>query len=183
MGIHHNVLGKAARNGLVITEVGNDFIVTKDGVEVARDLTARDALTAAIVVVGVGGKTPKEDTDVAKTAKTKAKKAAKGKKAPKAAKVKDANAVAKTIVKDDYRKNYNDDDNCDDKIAKAITAYVKNGKILDMEKLKKLAEDNDLNLSKWAGLNNGQKSMNLRNMLRARAKRGDKVKIAGRIFE
>jgi hypothetical protein len=179
MGIHHAVIAKAARNGITITEDGSDFVCTKDGAVLAKDVTARDALAAAIVELTA--KTPKEDTTVAKTAKKAAK--AKTKKAPKAAKNGAGKTEAKTIVSDEYRANYNADDNCGDKIAKAITDYVKNGKVLDMDKLKKLAEDNDISLSKWASLNNGQKSMNLRNVLRARAKRGDKVKVAGRIFE
>lgn len=174
MSIHHNVLAKAQRNGIEIRDVGSSFECWKGDVKLAEDVNARDALAAAIVELNA--KTPKED-DMAKTAKKAAKR---GK-----AKKNGAAAVAKgkTIVKDEYRANYTKDDNCGDAVAKAITAYVKVDGALDMDRLKKLAEDNDLSLSKWSGLNNGQKSMNLRNVLRARSKRGEKVKIAGRIFE
>lgn len=192
MAIHHNVVKKAERHGLVITESYGEFIVTKDGVEVARDIVARTALEAAVLATfthkGREAAEPETqdegETDMAKTTKT-AKKA--GKKA--ARKARAAVATGKTIVRDEYRKNYNKDDNCGDAIAVAMTAYLKPGKdgkvgkVLDMDRLKKLAEDNDIQLSRWAALNNGQKSMNLRNVLRARAKKGDKVKIAGRIFE
>lgn len=199
MAIHHNVTKKAASHGLVVKEVGNEFVVENaEGKEVARDLTARDAVAAAVQAVldaklpkkvrkalASTGETPKTedtegDTEMAKTAKKAAKKAAK--KTPKtAAKNKDGK-VTKTIVADEYRKDYNADDNCGDDIATAITAYVKDGKLLNMEKLQKLAEDNEVDLKPWKALNNGQISMNLRNVLRARHKRGEKVKIAGRVF-
>lgn len=186
MGIHHNTIKKLASYGLTITEVGNEFVVRDaEGKEVARDITPRTAADAA-VQVHFAKKLPKgeqkavetseEEATVAKTAK----KAAKAKKTPKNAKA--AVKSGKTIVSDEYRKDYNKDDNCGDKIATALTEYLKEGKLLNIEKLAKLAEDNGIDMRKYSSLNNGQKSMNIRNILRARAKRGDKVKIGSRVF-
>lgn len=170
-GIHHNTLKRAASVGLDMNADGNEFVVLKDGAEVARDILAREALTKAITAVypnGVGSKPKKAAAKKAKPVDDDDD----GEETP---------AASGSIVKDKYRVHYNDDDNNGDRLAVIFTAAVRDPETekLDMKRLEQVAKENKVDLSKWSHLNNGQISMNCRNRIRAMVKRKEKVTING----
>lgn len=83
--------------------------------------------------------------------------------------------VRKSIVKDSYKQKYGTSQSCDDEVAEAFKTTRFD--------LVKVAEDNGLDLmEKWGHLNPGQRRMNLGNVLRGRAKRGEYVKIGQNVW-
>ena len=68
----------------------------------------------------------------------------------------------------------------EDGLAEAMDGATRTGGALDLEKLSKVAKENGIDLAaRWGQLNNGQKSMNLRNALRGKMKKGEKVRVGG----
>lgn len=95
-----------------------------------------------------------------------------------------AAALAKrgSVIPEDYRVKYGADQNCGDDVAaqlKKATTDAEGG--LDMDAVERIAGQNDLGgkYDEWRtkGLNNGMVRMNLGNMLRAKARKGDEVRI------
>jgi len=87
-----------------------------------------------------------------------------------------------SVIPDDYRHQYGVDQNCGDKIAADLKAKTTDGKgKADMAAVEKVAGQNGLGdkYDQWVsrGLNNGMVRMNLGNMLRAKARKGEEVTI------
>ena len=95
-----------------------------------------------------------------------------------------AAAAAKrgSVIPDDYRVQYGVDQNCGDDVAVRLKDATtgKDGKA-DMAAVEAIASKNGLGdkFDQWVsrGLNNGMVRMNLGNMLRAKARKGDEVAI------
>lgn len=93
-----------------------------------------------------------------------------------------AEARKGSIVPDEYRYRYGVDQNCGDDIAKRLRDRTINGAgEADMTAVREVAERNGLadRFDGWVakGLNNGQLRMNLGNMLRGKARKGEEVTI------
>lgn len=71
-----------------------------------------------------------------------------------------------------YKMKYGASADCGDEIAALL-------KEVD---LFKVADENNINISRWAGKNNGMLRMNLGNVLRGRVRRGEHVVINGKTF-
>lgn len=86
--------------------------------------------------------------------------------------------TSKSIVPENFRKHYGAAQNCGDEFAEAFAENTtgKDGK-LDMEKVAKVAAQNEVDLGRWKGKNNGMVRMNLSNVLRGMQRRGETVKI------
>lgn len=93
-----------------------------------------------------------------------------------------AEAKKGSIVPDEYRYRYGVDQNCGDDIAVRLKDKTTDGKgNADMEAVAEVAAKNGLadRFDGWVarGLNNGQLRMNLGNMLRGKARKGEPVTI------
>lgn len=93
-----------------------------------------------------------------------------------------AQAKKGSIVPDEYRYRYGVDQNCGDDIAQRLKDRTTDGKgNADMEAVAEVAAKNGLSdrFDGWVarGLNNGQLRMNLGNMLRGKARKGEEVTI------
>jgi hypothetical protein len=104
--------------------------------------------------------------------------------------VAEARARKGSVIPDTYRHQYGVDQSCGDDIAKALTAEVtvvtgKNTHV-DVEKVREVAATNGVEdrFDAWLAkdLNPGMLRMNLGNVLRGMARRGDEVRIADRLF-
>lgn len=87
-----------------------------------------------------------------------------------------------SVIPDDYRVRYGADQNCGDDVAARLKSATTDGEgNLDMDAVERIAAANDLGgkFDEWRtkGLNNGMVRMNLGNMLRAKARKGDEVAI------
>lgn len=83
----------------------------------------------------------------------------------------------KSIVPEGFKAKYKaHGGNCGDDMAEVLNGTVKDekGKI-DVPKLEEVMAQNAIDTDRWNGLNIGQRRMNLGNVLRAKAKRGEKV--------
>lgn len=92
-----------------------------------------------------------------------------------------------TIVPTAYKAAYSEhDDTCGDRVALALkdatTKVVDNRSVLDVDALWAIAKANGVDYSRYVGLNNGQKRMNVGNKLRGLIRDGGTVKIAGKTF-
>lgn len=83
-----------------------------------------------------------------------------------------------SIVKSKYKEKYVEGNNGDE-IATELTAALKTDGKFDLEKYNQVCADNGIDNSNWTDLNNGQKSMNLRNRVRAKWRNGDDINILG----
>lgn len=91
--------------------------------------------------------------------------------------------LRRSIVPPKYKAKYGKKEHCGDELGYAVSEIVRDGKgQIVMEALAALATENGLSLDRWAHLNPGQQSMNLRNVLRGRVKRGEAVVVAGQQF-
>lgn len=89
----------------------------------------------------------------------------------------------RSIVPPKYKAAYGKKEHCGDELGYAVSELVRDGKgQIVMEALASLATENGLSLDRWAHLNPGQQSMNLRNVLRGRVKRGEEVVVGGAKF-
>lgn len=93
-----------------------------------------------------------------------------------------AEAKKGSIVPDEYRYRYGVDQNCGDDVALRLKAATTNGAgETDMTAVAEIAARNGLadRFDGWVarGLNNGQLRMNLGNMLRGKARKGEEVAI------
>lgn len=92
-----------------------------------------------------------------------------------------AAAAAKrgSVIPDEYRYRYGADQSCGDKIAKKLTALVTTKDGVDEAKCREIAAKNGVEdrFDGWAskGLNPGMLRMNLGNVLRGMARRGEEV--------
>ena len=156
--------------------------------------TAKNAPAIAAVVTETPAPVEATTTETpAKPAKTRTAKAAKPAKVTKA-KHKPSDIVrtdanpAKSIVPVRFKEAYAENGGCNgDALAVAVKAFleVKNADgrtVLSMENLAQLASDNAIDFAKYAHLNNGQKSMNVRNRLRGLLKAGTTVVVGKRKF-
>lgn len=76
-----------------------------------------------------------------------------------------------------YQKKYGKAGNNGDKLAVACTAYLKvDGKVSE-ERVAEVAKANGIDMTKYAERNIGMKSMNLRNLLRGKLKKGESVTV------
>lgn len=69
-----------------------------------------------------------------------------------------------------------------DALAHALHEAVALDGRIDLKRLTAIANENDIDASHWGRLNNGMRVMNIANMLRARARRGELVTIGGHKF-
>lgn len=93
--------------------------------------------------------------------------------------------ASKSIVPLKFKERYKaNDGNCGDGMASAFDAAVKDGKgKTDPELLAKVAAANGIDLAgRWGKLNLGQQRMNLGNVLRTRARKGETVTIGETVF-
>jgi len=89
----------------------------------------------------------------------------------------------RSIVPPVYKARYGKKEHCGDDLGYAVSELVRDGKgAIVFEALRALADENGLSLDRWSHLNPGQQSMNLRNVLRGRAKRGETVVVGGQTF-
>lgn len=87
-----------------------------------------------------------------------------------------------SVIPDDYRHQYGADQNCGDVMAADLKQATTNPDgTLDMAAVERIASQNGVGDSydKWVsrGLNNGMVRMNLGNVLRAKVRKGDEVRI------
>lgn len=84
-----------------------------------------------------------------------------------------------SVVPEDYRLRYGADQSCGDEVAKALTAKVTTANGVDLEACRDIAEANGKGdrFDAWVakGLNPGMVRMNLGNVLRGMARRGEAV--------
>lgn len=84
-----------------------------------------------------------------------------------------------SVVPEDYRLRYGADQSCGDAVAKALTAKVTTPNGVDLEACRDIAEANGKGdrFDAWVakGLNPGMVRMNLGNVLRGMARRGEAV--------
>jgi hypothetical protein len=84
-----------------------------------------------------------------------------------------------SVIPDGYRHQYGVDQNCGDRIAKALTAKVTTAEGVDLNACREIAGDNEVEdkFDRWMakGLNPGMIRMNLGNVLRGKARRGEEV--------
>lgn len=97
------------------------------------------------------------------------------------AEVKKSNSIVPLKFKARYKEH---DGNCGDGMAEAFAEAVKDGKgKTDPELLAKVAAANGIDLqARWGKLNLGQQRMNLGNVLRTRARKGEKVVVGETTF-
>jgi hypothetical protein len=80
-------------------------------------------------------------------------------------------AATGSVISAEYRKKHQPDE-----FAQRLKKHVAgNDGNIDLTKLRRLAEQNDVWQSKWANLNSGMQFMGLSNCLRALVRRGGKV--------
>ena len=77
--------------------------------------------------------------------------------------------VRKSVVPDSYKTRYGRDQNCGDEIAE----------LMKEADIQAVANENGIDLSRWAGRNPGMIRMNLGNVLRGRVRRGEYVSVSG----
>lgn len=102
----------------------------------------------------------------------------------------DTPVIRKTIVPGKYKAQYAaHNGGCGDDMHLELTAATttkdaETGRtVLDWPALQAIAEQNGLDVAKYAGLNNGQKRMNVGNRMRGLLKAGKDVKIGKRTFK
>lgn len=82
------------------------------------------------------------------------------------------------VVPQEFKQKYGPLQRCGDEVSNALNDATRNGDgTLDQELLRRVARDNDIDLDRWSHCNPGQKVMNLGNVLRGMARRGEKVTI------
>ena len=81
-------------------------------------------------------------------------------------------------IPSEYRASYGQDQHCGDELALAL-------KEINIAELGYVAKQNNLvdKWESWSHLNNGQKRMNLGNVLRGRLKRGERVEVSSMVWE
>jgi hypothetical protein len=181
MTIHHATLKRAHRQGLHIEEEHGGWSVyrakiTNDTSDAGEPLVNIELLEAQPLV---------HDKGSAKDALTQAEAMTINDELPdKVLEDEDEDQPAKSgsIVKSTYKESYVDG-NCGDELALECTAFLKpDGKKLDMDRWRQLAADNDIDVAPWEAQNNGQKSMNLRNKLRAKWRKGGDIQVGGHVI-
>ena len=83
-----------------------------------------------------------------------------------------------------FMEKYGRSGTCADDVSEALSLYLvdpETGKT-DPEKIKSVADNNKISLSKWDHLNAGQRRMLLGNVLRGKIRRGGKVQIGDQIL-
>jgi hypothetical protein len=185
--IHHASLKKAEKAGISIQDHGNSIsCVDKDTGEVLSKGEDIRATIDAAVVKKLSAKSEAEEARKSRrpaAAKKTAKKTSR-RKADEDEGEGDEEGEGEgegeggSIVKDKYRKNYNEDDNNGDRLATLVTSMVKEQGVAAA--IKAIAKENGVDVSKWSHLRNGQQSMNLRNTLRGMVRRGEKVTVGGK---
>ena len=147
------------------TNKANTTVALKDGRKNVWKVEVPAGLTAAAIAGVLAGL----DADTATAEQVEAALAA-------------AAAKRGSVIPDDYRVQYGVDQNCGDDVAVRLKDATtgKDGKA-DMAAVEAIASKNGLGdkFDQWVsrGLNNGMVRMNLGNMLRAKARKGDEVAI------
>lgn len=89
-----------------------------------------------------------------------------------------------SIVRGRYKKEYGKPAHCGDEMALAFAGFVQDEEGgLDLGKLAQVAGANGVDLKRWSHLNNGQKRMNLGNVLRGLIRKGTDVKVGSKTFK
>ena len=104
---------------------------------------------------------------------------------PKVKDVADADAEISTIVKNKYKKRYQQNKNrCGDELSEVLSgATIGENKKIDLDKLIEIGKDNGVDVNeRWGHLNNGMIRMNLGNFLRNCIKKGVSIHIAGMVL-
>lgn len=91
------------------------------------------------------------------------------------------------IVPEKYRKKYGTPQHCGDEMAlvfkDTVTVSVDGKDECSEAELIRIADQNGVDIGRWAHLNKGQRRMNLGNVLRGRLKRGERVEIGSTVWE
>ncbi len=89
------------------------------------------------------------------------------------------------IIEKKFFDRYGRSGSCGDQISEALSAFLPNettGKT-DMDKLRLVAKQNNVDLKRWSHLNMGHLRMNLGNVLRGRVRSGATVEIGPIVIE
>lgn len=100
----------------------------------------------------------------------------------------DAEDESKNVIPEKYRKKYGKAQNCGDDVALVLKDFTtglddKGKTFLDLTKVHAVGDQNKVDYERWNHLNPGMQRMNLGNVLRARANRGDAISIGDRHWE
>jgi len=192
--LHPKTAKRAEKAGIDVQydEAEKKFVYYKNDEQIAAHTNPAKGLDEAIQFLASGTAEKQE----AATKDKKAKKSIKEKRPAKSRDQEDANedgdeeeeggdgeetpAAAGSIVKPKYRKEYGTERHNHDELAVAISEFLRDDKgNLIVANLEALAKENDVEIRPWEDLNNGQRSMNLRNVLRARWRKGENVVVNG----
>ena len=154
--------------------------------DAAKRAANRPAKTPAAVKAAPA---PKRDMATKVVTRADKKAAAKAAKAHKPSDIVSTEAnPARSIVPVRFKQRYAEHGGtCGDKMALAVSSAIQtknaDGRtVLDMGVLKQIAVNNGIDYAAYEHLNNGQKSMNVRNRLRGLLKSGKKVTIGKQVF-
>jgi hypothetical protein len=195
--IHHNTLKRAARFGITLVPIDNGMFSATNGsaVELSRGDSPKVVLEEAICQVDPSQRKTERKPRVAKPKKAKAKRRVEDdEESDEDADELDAEEERiddeveedeeedKEVVKKKYRERYKPFKmTCGDDLAKQITQHVSrqndDGELrIDPVKLRTFARANDCWDPRYSGLNVGMQRMNVANRLRAKVRKGHKVR-------
>ena len=174
--IHHATAKKAARNQVEMTVEG-EMIIARDlqtnfilnGTNAVETLERMLQARADLADAGLTEEPEDEDAEVEPDAEEQEDEEPKR---------------SGSVVREKYKEQYEPfDDSCGDEYAAAFAAAIKTDKgTVDMAMLASIAAQNGVDFSRWDHLNPGQRRMNLGNVLRGMVRRGEVIRIAGRVF-
>lgn len=95
------------------------------------------------------------------------------------------NSLTRSIVPTSYKTTYaKHGGTCGDELAVALSeAAMDDAGKVSLEQLEKVAKQNGIDFGRWSHLNVGQQRMNLANVLRAKLKKGEAIKVGKVNFE
>ena len=79
--------------------------------------------------------------------------------------------VTKSVIDPKIKKAYGKSQSCNDDVATRLK------QAMEINSLERIAADNGININRWEHLNKGMQRMNLGNVLRGMANRGEQVNI------
>jgi hypothetical protein len=201
MAIHHNTLKRATRNGIELVEKflaltsTTEFRAMKDGVELARGAVAKDVLEQAIEKLNGAAKPARkskaqreadEDEDYAGEGDDFEEDEVDPSDDEEEAEEEVEDSEGATVVKKKYKDAYRPHRmTCGDDLSTRISNHVMvvdeetGERRIDQAKLRRFAIANEVWVQGYASLNVGMRRMNVANRLRAKVRKGYKVKWEG----